>query len=230
MERASRMTQEEIIQDERQRQAAQANWREMWNRRASRLNACDWKQTIDAFVAVTPTQRAAEREIRVAIGAWPQERRSYYIWGPDYGPGKSHLARAYAIGVLDKGGTVVVWRVRVFRNALMASWRDYDMTGPGQESKERDLVVFDDLEKSGLDLSSPTQHGELYDLVDWMSDQGKAIVVTSNLPLRSLGRNPSALCLESLFGGAFVDRLARCRELYISGPSGRRLDDGQGLG
>jgi len=208
-----------VVSYEARRDAERANIRHSiiaYHRKLSMLAPSDLLRTFATFKPEGDRQRQAAEVLRADAGLWPGERRSFYLWGRDFGPGKSHLAKAYANALLDRGFTVLFWRGGEFTQAVHYSWDADDVQSPVVHSQEADLVVFDDIDKGGIHKESGGLWTALWRVVDYRSDEGKPIVITSQLPLKGQGTT-----LETVMGGSFVDRLAACRVIEVEGKSGR---------
>lgn len=186
-------------------------------RRRSRLEGLDWDRTLEVFRPATESQAAALRQVREISDRWLESPRSVILWGDDFGDGKSHLAKGLLMELLDKGVPGVFWREPEFRQALTESrFMQLDVESPVSESRRAKVVVLDDLDKWFACELGQKNHADLWGLVDWLYDQGRQLIVTSQFP-----RTGGGASLQSIFGGSFADRLSHAVEIEVRGPSAR---------
>jgi len=221
LERASKMTPEEMQADYEQRRQQERDMLRSTHierlRLSSGMDVSDYKRTISAYNPKTDSEAKAKEKVAYAINVWPEKRISLYLHSPEneeerYGAGKSHLAVAYGLAVIEKGYRVRYWYMPNFCEGIRRSWSDEGYQTPCVAAKECDLLILDDIEKDHWE-----PHTNLYPRVlavlEYRCKEGKPIVVTSNMSLKALGNT---------FGGNLADRLGMCKEIEVAGPSGRR--------
>jgi chromosomal replication initiation ATPase DnaA len=193
------------------------------------LEGKDLERTLEAYVPVTESQRLAKEAIEKAVLAWPEPKTSFYIWGAEddsadssYGAGKSHLAKAYMLGVMQSAYRIIKgkhYRIGDFIEQLHYWNRNNpDVNSPVVIASKASLLVFDDLDKGMIDPQKGERQQEafkaIWRVLDYRSDQSKPTVITSNYSIEELE--------QWLLGHSGTSRLSHCVQLHVIGPDGRK--------
>ena len=203
-------------------QLAQEWKEEEWSRRlreaglGARWCECSFQQ----FEQSEGNRLALER-CRAYAQQWPRQARlregsGMLLSGPA-GVGKSHLAAAIVLELLERGAKIL------FRNtsAFLCRLKDgYAEDRSEREEMERlelvELLVLDDL---GVERDSPWERETLYRVVNGRYEQLKPIIVTTNADLNLLEK--------SLGPRTFGRLLEMCLPLQVRGEDHRRKSSRQ---
>lgn len=132
------------------------------------------------------------------------------------GTGKTYASNCIANYLMSKGKTALVMNFGLYLNKIQLEWTKAE-SDILEYVKSCDLLVIDDL---GVEALTPWKLDKIFALVDTRYRTGKAMVITSNLPL-----NTGTLSIESKFGSRIADRLAEmCYQYSATGESRRKFD------
>lgn len=186
----------------------------------SRLMGLDRDRTLANYKPNCLTGQTMKKQLKEALDLWPEEKRSFYIWGPDNGPGKSHCAKGFLIELIKRGVDVRFWRMTDFRGALIRCYKDTELINPAEECINIEYLVLDDWDKAGVTQEkNPGLFSDIWSLVDYRCDQNLPIILTGQHPLYKQAGFASSL--EELWGKDIANRLSSCIQLYVTGTSGR---------
>ncbi len=195
------------------------------------LEGKDLERLIDTYEPVTQSQKLAKEAVIEAIRVWPEPKTSFYFWGCEdrerrgnpntnsYGAGKSHLAKAYLLGVMLTAAKPVkgkYYRIMDFLDQV----KRYNATRPDASSpvvvaSQCSLLVLDDVDKGDLDRDRDReQYSAFWRVIDYRCDQMKPTVITSNYSLSEL---------EDWLGRSIGSRLGLCKQIEVLGPDGRAV-------
>ncbi len=192
----------------------------------SRLIGDDRNRTLRNYKPQTQSQKALKRILQESLKLWPEEKRSFYIWGADNGPGKSHCSKGFILGLIAKQVNATFWRMTDFRSAMIACYKskDDDIISPAEEGTEVEYLALDDWDKAGISPAvSPGLFSDLFGMFDYRYDQHLPLLLTGQYPLHSLGMDTPSM--ESIWGKDICDRLEHCIKIQVLGPSGRKTND-----
>lgn len=195
----------EAEEAERRRQAA---WREQqereqrrWLLQASNINGRFLRATFDAY---RPPNAYAERaladcrELAERIACGQEARGGLILIGPP-GVGKTHLACAMALHVIEHGlKRAAVFTTREIVRRLRSTWaRGADLT------EDQVLQSFDDLallaiDEVGVGFGSEAETTQLLEVIDRRYRLERPTVIASNLPLAEI---------RDAIGGRAFDRI-----------------------
>lgn len=199
------------------------------NREISGVYGELWGRTFDAF---DPSRsEEGQRPAFDLLQAWSDSfssatRRGWTITSPVYGVGKSHLALASGIRLLERGYSV---RFLSLSKWLGEQYREFraggDAVGKAMRSAvECDLLIIDDL---GVERIAEGERGDwvrqqIFQLFDDRANWGRPVVVTTNLDYPGIGARIGG---EGM-GGRITSRLSQIAEvLVMDGPDSRPFVD-----
>lgn len=175
-----------------------------------------WKvRTFERFDVTAENEKAFQTARAYADGFTETEGNGLLLMGP-VGTGKTHLAAAIAIQLLEREYSVVFGTF----NSLLSQIR-YSYTGEDKDGEQElfrkytqcDLLVIDDF---GKERVSEWVQQMAFEIINTRYENDKALVITTNMTLAQVGEKYR----EN--GDALVDRLLEiCKGIKLEGESWR---------
>ncbi|MCL6455082.1 MAG: ATP-binding protein [Alicyclobacillus sp.] len=176
-----------------------------------------WRhRTFDGFQRTDANRDAFDRAKQYADGFDATEGRGLLFTG-SVGTGKTHLAAAITMQLISRGHWVVFGTITSLLNDIRHTYDDdarESMADVLRRLKRCELLVIDDL---GKERVTDWVEEVVFEVINARYDDNKALVVTTNLPLRAVRENYPRV------GEALVDRiLEMCQGVRMMGESWRR--------
>lgn len=180
-----------------------------------------WRQCSFQQYELNEGNRLALERCRDYAQQWPQQAHlregSGLLLSGSTGVGKSHLAAAVVLALLERGAKVLFRNTSAFLCRLKDGYaEDRSERGEMDCLEAAELLVLDDL---GVERDSPWERETLYRVVNGRYEQLKPIIVTTNADLNLLEK--------SLGPRTFGRLIEMCLPLLVRGEDHRRKSSRQ---
>ena len=174
------------------------------------------KRTFEVFNVNASNEVAYDAALEY-VKQFDRDNGTGLLLGGTVGTGKTHLAAAITMALMDEEYKVVFGTVNSLLSKIRYSYSD-DQADTEAELFERyttcDLLVIDDL---GKERVSDWTEQIVFDIINTRYENNKALVITTNLGLKEI----KAKYREN--GEALIDRLLEmCKGIKLEGDSWRR--------
>jgi DNA replication protein DnaC len=168
----------------RARRIAQARAARLEARIPRRYASMTFEQLEGDMLAAFPEQLRVVRRYAAHISENLQQGRSIWIWG-DVGTGKTALAMLVSKAALEAGHTVAIYSLPRLLNLIRESIEHEDgVVGFLDRLSSVDLLHLDDV---GAENKTDWALEQLYSIVNSRYEDGRSIVMTTNLDPSELG-------------------------------------------
>jgi DNA replication protein DnaC len=141
-------------------------------------------KTLDAFdFAAVPTISKAQVQALAAGDAWIEKGTNLLCFGPP-GAGKSHLAAALGLALVEKGWRVLFARTTDLVQKLQIARRDLSLEAAIAKLDKYHLLILDDLAYVTKDQAETSV---LFELIGARYER-RSLLVTANQPFAEWGR------------------------------------------
>lgn len=175
-----------------------------------------WKnRTFENFVLTENNQTAFERARQYAE-RFDANSGDGLLFTGDVGLGKTHLAAAIAMHLLEREHTVVFGTVTSLLSQLRNTYDDHRETEKDvmRRLTRCQLLVIDDL---GKEKVSPWVEQTVFEIINARYDDNKSVIITTNMDLPEIEKKYKDN------GKALLDRIFEmCKGIKLSGKSWRK--------